>query len=85
DAMLSTDSGRVEKVSVTGGGFAPVTFDGKAMMLRRFDVTGTKHQVVWLDRNGVPVAFRTTHDGQPVDFIMTGAPLKLADSAAAHP
>lgn len=84
DVMLSTDNGRVEKVSVAGGPFAPVTFDGKEMTLRRFDIVGTKHQAVWLDRSGVPVAFRTTHDGQAVDFIMTGAPIKLADGAAAQ-
>lgn len=70
DVMMSTKSGRVEKVSVTGGRIEPVTFDGIDFRLKRYDIVGTKRQSVWLDDRGVPVAFRTEEDGASVDFVL---------------
>lgn len=82
DTMMSTESGRIEKVAVKPAGTAPVTLDGKELLLQRFDVIGKVHQVVWLDDKGVPVAFRTVHDGDQIDFVMSGPPLNLAERAA---
>jgi hypothetical protein len=75
DFMMSTKTGHVERVNVIGGRVEPVTFDGKELQLHHYDVYGDKHQEVWLDDQGVVVAFRTTEDGTPVDFILTGPPV----------
>jgi Family of unknown function (DUF6134) len=82
DFMMSTKTGHVERVSVTGGKVEPVTFDGKQFQLHHYDVVGTKHQQVWLDDQGTVVAFRTEEDGSPVDFILTHPPTIVGESQA---
>lgn len=79
DMMLTPKNGHVEKVSISSVPLAPVTFDGKQFMLKRYDIMGNVHQVVWLDQKDVPVAFRTVDSGTNVDFVMTGTPVTLAD------
>jgi hypothetical protein len=74
DYMMSTKTGRVEPVKVSGGQVAPVTLDGKQYQLHHYDVVGTKHWQVWLDDRGTVVAFRTEEDGSPVDFILSHPP-----------
>lgn len=81
DTVMSTKSGQIEKVSVAGGDLSPVMFDGKQMLLKRFDIVGAERQAVWLDDKDVPVAFRTVQDGDPIDFVMTGPPLHLAEGS----
>jgi Domain of unknown function (DUF6134) len=71
DLMMSTKSGRIDEVHVSGGGIVPVTFDGKQFLLHRYEIDGKKHQFVWVDDRGVAVAFRTIEDGSPVDFILS--------------
>jgi len=71
DFMMSTKSGRVDKVTVTGGKEEAVTFDGKPQHLKQFEIDGPKRQFVWVDNNDTVVAFRTEEDGSPIDFILT--------------
>jgi hypothetical protein len=82
DFMMSTKTGHVERVSVTGGRVEPVTLDGKQFQLHHYDVVGTKHQQVWLDDQGTVVAFRTEEDGSPVDFILSHPPTTESQSQA---
>jgi hypothetical protein len=69
--MMSTKSGKLIPVSVSGGEVKPVALDGKTMMLHQYDVVSDKHQLVWLDDDNLTVAFRTSEDGKPVDFVLT--------------
>jgi len=78
DTMMSTKTGKVTKVAVTDTGETNVTFDGQTMRLRQFFVDGDKHQVVWLDRNGVVVAFQTQEQGSPINFVLQRQPEPLA-------
>jgi hypothetical protein len=71
DMMMSTKSGRVDKVKVTGGNEEAVTFDGKSQRLKQFEIDGPKRQFVWFDSNNTVVAFRTEEDGAPIDFVLT--------------
>jgi len=80
DLMMSTKTGRIDQVQVSGGGVDGVTFDGKDLRLRRYEITGTKRQFVWLDERGIPVAFRTDQDGTPIDFVLTRPPQAEAAS-----
>jgi hypothetical protein len=76
--MMSTKTGRVMKVVVTDTGETNVTFDGQAMRLHQYFVDGEKHQVVWLDQNGLVVAFQTEEQGSPIKFVLQRQPQPVA-------
>jgi hypothetical protein len=71
DVMMSTKTGKLMHVNVTGGGEATVTLGGAEMRLRQYEIDSDKRDFVWLDDRGVPVAFRTEERGTPIDFILT--------------
>ncbi len=73
DYMMSTKSGKLIHVRVSGGEEEPVALDGNTMRLHQYEIVGDKHQYVWLDDRGTPVAFRTEEDGSRVDFILASA------------
>ena len=74
DTMMSTRTGKVTRVHVTGGEEEPVAFNGNTRRLHQYEIVSDKHQFVWFDDRGVPVAFRTEDNGHPVDFVLSGAP-----------
>jgi hypothetical protein len=78
DFMMSTKTGRVMKVVVTDTGETNVTFDGRTMRLHQYFIDGEKHQVVWVDENGVVVAFQTEEQGSPINFVLQRQPLPIA-------
>ena len=71
DTMMSTRTGRLMPVRVSGGEVEPVALGGATMRLHQYDVVSDKHQLVWLDDRGTPVGFRTVEDGDPVDFVLS--------------
>jgi Domain of unknown function (DUF6134) len=81
DMMMSTKTGHVEKVSVSGGRLEQIKLDGKEFRLHGYEIVGTKRQFVWLDDHDVPVAFRVEEDGTPIDFVMTRPPQTQAANA----
>lgn len=91
--IMSTSSGKVFPTKVRGGEEDIVAFDGRAEKLRRFEIDSDKREYVWLDRNNVPVAFRTYDEGTTIDFVLsrypTGEaglwPAALPDVAQARP
>jgi Family of unknown function (DUF6134) len=70
--MMSTRTGKVEHVRVTGGEKEPVAFNGDTQRLHQYEIVSDQHQFVWLDDNGVTVAFRTEENGSMVDFVLVG-------------
>jgi len=68
--MVSTATGRVIQVSVSGGEQEKVSLDGADVPARHFVVAGEKRQEVWLDGRDVPVMFRTLENGTQIDFIL---------------
>jgi hypothetical protein len=82
DMVMSTKSGRVERVNVSGGEIESVNFDGQELRLHHYDVVGTKRDEVWLDDRGVSVAFRTEDQGSPIDFVLSRPPTTLHESHA---
>lgn len=77
DVIMSTKTGKVNRVAVTDTGEVGMTFDGRSMRVRQWFVDGDKHQVVWLDSRGVVVAFQTQENDKPISFVLkydTGAP-----------
>ena len=71
DTMMSTKTGEFFSVSVNDSGQADVTIDGADLKLHRYDIIGRKHDVVWLDDHGVPVAFEIEQGNSLVDFHLT--------------
>jgi hypothetical protein len=68
--MMSTSSGKIFPVEVTGGGERNVTLGGTAFRLHQYDIHADKAEFVWLDDQGTTVAFRTEEHGTPIDFIL---------------
>ena len=82
DVLMSTKSGQIDKVTVSDLGIEQVTFDGKDMRLKRYDIVDTKRQSVWFDDRGTPIAFRTVEDNTPIDFVLSSPPAgKAANNA----
>jgi hypothetical protein len=73
DIMMSTVSGRLFRPEVRRSE-ETLSLDGTAERLRRLDIFSDKHEVVWLNSNDVPVAFRAEEDGTPVDFVLIRRP-----------
>lgn len=70
DYMMSTKTGRLVHVRVSGGEERAVALAGSTRRLHQYEIVGDKHQFVWLDERGTPVAFRTEEDGALVDFVL---------------
>ena len=69
--LLSTRDGALLTARVTDGPADTITRNGRKEQLRRFDIQSDKRDYVWVDAQGVPVAFRTEEHGDPIDFILT--------------
>jgi hypothetical protein len=68
--VVSTATGRIVNVKVSGGEDEKVSVDGAVVQARHFVVVGDKRQEIWLDGRDIPVMFRTMENGTPIDFIM---------------
>ena len=69
-AMMRPDTGRVERVHVSGGEEATVTIDGAPVRAQKYDVNGESRYTVWLNGQGVPVMFIADDDGGKVTFTL---------------
>ncbi len=70
NVIMSTKSGRLFNMRIASETEQVVPVDGHSERLRRYEIIGDKHQFVWLDGRGTPVAFRTEEDGSPIDFVL---------------
>jgi hypothetical protein len=68
--MMSTRTGQVLPVHVSGGETEPVALAGTTLRLHQYEIVSDKHQFVWFDDSGTPIAFRTAEHGSPVDFVL---------------
>jgi hypothetical protein len=72
--IMSTKTGRLFPVRIGSETAETVPVDGKPLRLREYAIQGEKQQFVWLNENGIPVAFRTEEGGSMVDFVLTRYP-----------
>jgi uncharacterized protein DUF6134 len=70
DWVMSTRTGKLFRGIIAGGKRTLMQLRGKQMALRQYEITTDKHEFVWLDDQGTPVAFRTQEDGEDIDFIL---------------
>jgi hypothetical protein len=71
--VVSTSTGKIVHVQVTGGNDELVSVNGTSVSARHFVIEGDKRQEVWLDNREIPIMFRTFEDGTPIDFVMQDA------------
>jgi hypothetical protein len=68
--MMRPDSGKIERVSVSGGQQTVVDLDGKPVRAEKYEVNGAARYGVWLDSRGVPVMFVVDDDSGKVTFTL---------------
>jgi len=68
--VVSTSTGRMVNVEVSGGDYDTVPMNGASVTARHFVVNGDKRQEVWLDNREIPIMFRTVENGTPIDFVL---------------
>jgi hypothetical protein len=69
--MMRVDTGTIERVSISGGGEAPVKVDGQAILAREYEVAGSTRYRVWIDGRGVPVKFSVDDASGKITFMLT--------------
>jgi Family of unknown function (DUF6134) len=70
DWVMSTRTGKLFHGIIEGGERKLMQLAGKSIALRQYEIVTDKHDLVWLDDQGTPVAFRTKEDGDDIDFIL---------------
>jgi len=70
NTMMRPDSGRIERVRVSGGEETVVTIDGRPVRTQKYEVNGDSRYTVWLDGQGVPVRFVVDDDSGKVTFTL---------------
>ncbi|HEY3909675.1 MAG TPA: DUF6134 family protein [Stellaceae bacterium] len=68
--MMRPDTGRLERVSISGGQETTVTIDGAAVRTQKYEVDGSSRYTVWLDGQGVPVRFIVDDNSGKVTFTL---------------
>ena len=68
--MMRPDTGKLERVHVTGGEETVLDVEGTRVPVRKYDVDGKTRYAVWLDRRGVPVKFVVDDDSGKVTFTL---------------
>ena len=68
--MMRPDTGRLERVSISGGQEAVITIDGTPVRTQKYEVEGATRYTVWLDSQGVPVMFIVDDNSGKVTFTL---------------
>jgi hypothetical protein len=82
DTMMSSKTGKISPVVVRDTGEITTTFDGRPMRVHQWFVDDEKHQVVWIDERGIVVAFQTSEQGTPVNFVLKNESASTEPSAS---
>jgi hypothetical protein len=68
--MMRVDNGKVEKVTVSGGGQTNVSVDGASTTAKEYEITGSSKYKIWIDNHDVPVMFMVDDDSGQVTFTL---------------
>lgn len=84
--VVSTRTGKISSVEVTGGEPETVMLHGASEPTRHYHVntaTQPNKWEVWVDPRGVPIKFRSLETGGAIDFTLVSAPQGGGDAASA--
>lgn len=76
-SVVSTRTGKISAVQVTGGEVETVALNGTPESARHFHVNTAAQPnkwEVWIDARGVPIKFRSLETGGAIDFTLKPAP-----------
>jgi hypothetical protein len=68
--MMRVDTGKVEQVRVSNGGEANVTVDGAIVPAKEYEISGSTHYKIWIDKRDIPVMFQVDDDSGQVTFTL---------------
>jgi hypothetical protein len=68
--MMRVDSGKIERVRVSGGSETTVAISGTTIPVRQYQIDGTTRYKIWIDQHGIPVMFTVDDDGGEVTFTL---------------
>jgi Family of unknown function (DUF6134) len=68
--MMRVDTGKVEKVTVSGGAQTNVNIGGASTPVREYDINGATKYKVYFDNHDVPVMFVVDDDSGQVTFTL---------------
>jgi hypothetical protein len=68
--MMRVDTGKIEKVKVTGGAETAVAVNGTNVTARQYEIDGTTRYKIWFDQNNIPVMFAVDDDSGKVTFTL---------------
>ncbi|HVH80306.1 MAG TPA: DUF6134 family protein [Stellaceae bacterium] len=68
--MMRVDNGKVEKVTVSGGGTTNVSVGGASTTAKEYNITGATKYKVYIDSQDVPVMFVVDDDSGTVTFTL---------------
>jgi hypothetical protein len=68
--MMRVDTGKVEKVTVSGGGETNINVAGASTAVKEYDITGATKYKVYIDNHDVPVMFVVDDDSGQVTFTL---------------
>jgi hypothetical protein len=80
NAMMSTRTGRLIPVRVSGGEVQSVALGGSMLRLHQYQIDGFTRDFAWFNDQGIPVAFRSDEHGTMVDFLL----VKQQQVASSH-
>jgi hypothetical protein len=68
--MMRVDNGKVEKVTISGGGQTNINVAGGSTPAKEYDITGSTTYKVFIDSHDVPVMFVVDDDSGQVTFTL---------------
>ncbi len=68
--MMRVDTGKIEKVRVTGGAPTTVAIAGATIPTRLYEIDGTTRYKIWFDQKNIPVMFAIDDDSGKITFTL---------------
>jgi hypothetical protein len=68
--MMRVDNGKVEQVSVKDDGQTNIALDGASVTAHEYEISGSTHYKIWIDKRDIPVMFVVDDDSGQVTFTL---------------
>jgi hypothetical protein len=68
--MMRVDTGRVEDVKIDRGNETTISVAGNKVKVREYEISGSTHYKIWIDKQDIPVKFIVDDDSGEVTFTL---------------
>ena len=68
--MMRVDTGKVEQVSIKDDGQTNIALDGASVIAHEYEISGSTHYKIWIDKHDIPVMFVVDDDSGQVTFTL---------------